>query len=71
MGIKVYSLLWVMQDSYHQPYDRKRYMRVPIGLPGLQWLIDYVNYSNVCLLLVPFMKKDPKKGALIQTTHMG
>ena len=20
MGINVYSLLWVMQDSYHQPY---------------------------------------------------
>ena len=20
MGIMVYSLLWVMQDSYHQPY---------------------------------------------------
>ena len=21
MGIMVYSLLWVMQDLYHQPYD--------------------------------------------------
>ena len=21
MGIRVYSLLWVMQDLYHQPYE--------------------------------------------------
>ena len=21
MGVMAYSLLWVMQDSYHQPYD--------------------------------------------------
>ena len=23
MGIVVYSLLWVMQDLYHQPYDER------------------------------------------------
>ena len=29
MGNMVYSLFWVMQDLYHQPYDR--------GLYFLEW----------------------------------
>ena len=27
MGIMVYSLLWVMQDLYHQPYFFKDYVQ--------------------------------------------
>ena len=26
MGIVVYSLLWVMQDLYHQPYGRGEFL---------------------------------------------
>ena len=31
MGIMVYSLLWVMQDSYHQPYGSG------LGFAGSVW----------------------------------
>ena len=27
MGIMVYSLLWVMQDLHHQPYEQKPLLR--------------------------------------------
>ena len=27
MGIMVYSLLWVLQDLYHQPYTASGYLR--------------------------------------------
>ena len=29
MGIMVYSLLWVMQDLYHQPYENSLVMQGP------------------------------------------
>ena len=33
MGITVYSLLWVMQDLYHQPYDFRRLHDEDFGRP--------------------------------------
>ena len=37
MGIMVYSLLWVMQDLYHQPYDYKSFIAPSLVL-RLGWL---------------------------------
>ena len=38
MGIMVYSLLWVMQDSYHQPYFVPCFMGFRVqGFRALRW----------------------------------
>ena len=42
MGILACSLLWVMQDIYHQPLFRVQSLRLPVqdlgmGLSQLQW----------------------------------
>ena len=31
MGIMVYSLLWVMQDIYHHPYELFRFLFLGLG----------------------------------------
>ena len=36
MGIMVYSLLWVMQDLYHQPYVHENPGRGPWGSRKLE-----------------------------------
>ena len=42
MGIRVYSLLWVMQDLYHQPYEPS-FDGVVLGLLGFLGL-GYIGF---------------------------
>ena len=39
MGIMVYSLLWVMQDLYHQPYGMVYCIRAP-NLEGYSKIVS-------------------------------
>ena len=50
MGIMVYSLLWVMQDFVHQPYDTSKESQVEAILERLklQWPGDPEQQETVC-----------------------
>ena len=45
MGIMVYSLLWVMQDLYHQPLEQPH---VLLQTPGHSCLAAPVNLEGCC-----------------------
>ena len=56
MGIMVYSLLWVMQDFVHQPYDHDYHDH------------HYYHYSEVLILVSTNVNKvvvfNPRHGSL-------
>ena len=45
MGLMVYSLLWVMQDLYHQPELPILFFTVPVS--GLGCRVLFENYYDV------------------------
>ena len=45
MGIMVYSLLWVMQDVYHQPYDEQSPTQVCQASKALQFVSTHLRDS--------------------------
>ena len=62
MGIVVYSVLWVMQDLYHQPYYPKVWMKAGgvsgLGIQGLGFRMQGVRLGAVLAACIALRLRD-------------